>query len=70
MGNNESEVIQMENILNILTDGGIALAVIAYFMYRDNKYTSSIVESIAKFQIELERLSHNIEEHLFKKEGD
>lgn len=58
---------ELDNILNILTDGGIALAVIAYFMYRDNKYTSSIVESLAKFQGELERLSHNIEQHLFSK---
>lgn len=57
----------MDDVITIIKDGSIALAVLVYFMYRDNKYTSTIVENITKFQGDIEQLTHTIEQHLFKK---
>lgn len=57
----------MNDVISIVKDGSIALAVLVYFMYRDNKYTSVIVENLAKFQSDIEQLTHSIEQHIFRK---
>lgn len=34
----------MNTVLDVLANGGIAIGVIAYWMYRDNKYTNNLVK--------------------------
>ena len=36
----------MENIINILVNNGSAIASLAYFIYKDNKFTETITKSL------------------------
>lgn len=44
----------MENIINILVDNGSSLALLAYFIYKDNKFTETITKSLTAINESLE----------------
>lgn len=45
----------MEEIFNIIINNGVAIGVLVYFIYRDNKYINYLMTSI-------EELKNNIQE--------
>lgn len=46
----------MDKVLDVLANGGIALGVVTYWMYRDNKYTNNLVNVLSKLQADIELL--------------
>lgn len=38
----------MNEIINIIVNNGVAVAVIVYFMYRDLKYTTALNDTLSK----------------------
>lgn len=59
----------MDTVLDLLTNGGIAIGVIAYWMYRDNKYTYNIVNVLSKLQADIELLPDKLK-NIMTKRGD
>lgn len=59
----------MDTVLDLLTNGGIAIGVIAYWMYRDNKYTYNIVNVLSKLQADIELLPDKLK-NIITKRGD
>lgn len=44
----------MENIINILVNNGSSVALLAYFIYKDNKFTEAITKSLTAINESLE----------------
>lgn len=40
--------MELENIVTVLTNTGVSIAVIAYFMFRDYKFMTRLTENIQK----------------------
>lgn len=58
----------MNEILNIIANNGVAVGVLAYFVYRDNKYLSSLIATLTRLQSDMETLTKTIDDHI--KGGD
>lgn len=59
----------MDKVLDVLANGGIALGVVAYWMYRDNKYTNNLVNVLSKLQADIELLPDKLK-NIIMKRGD
>lgn len=44
----------MENIINILVNNRSSIALLAYFIYKDNKFTETITKSLTAINESLE----------------
>ena len=49
----------MSYIVNLLVNNGVAVVIVAYFIYRDNKWNNTLVETLAEIKTTLQ--SMNIE---------
>ena len=49
----------MSDIVNLLVNNGVAVVIVAYFIYRDNKWNNTLVETLAEIKTTLQ--SMNIE---------
>lgn len=58
----------MNEVLNIIANNGVAVGVLAYFVYRDNKYLSSLIATLTRLQSDMEALTKTIDDHI--KGGD
>ena len=58
----------MSEVINILANNGVAVGVLAYFVYRDNKYLSSLIATLTRLQADMETLTKTIDDHI--KGGD
>lgn len=38
--------MELETVANLLLNSGVAIAVIAYFMYRDNKFMTNLQQTL------------------------
>lgn len=38
--------MELETVANLLLNNGVAIAVIAYFMYRDNKFMTNLQQTL------------------------
>lgn len=50
---------RMNEIINMIINNGVAVVIVAYFIYRDNKWNNTLVETLAEIKITLQ--SMNIE---------
>lgn len=44
----------MEDILKLIVDNGSAVALLIYFIYKDNRYTDSITRALTSIEESLE----------------
>lgn len=49
----------MNEIINMIVNNGVAVVIVAYFIYRDNKWNNTLVETLAEIKTTLQ--SMNIE---------
>lgn len=61
----------MQELIEILTNNGVAVAMVAYFAYRDYKFNNLILTTLTDFKNELrtgiEKISNTLEEREVKK---
>lgn len=50
----------MENIINILVNNGSSVALLAYFIYKDNKFTETITKSLTAINESLDLIKDMI----------
>lgn len=50
----------MDNILTLIVNNGSAIALLAYFIYKDNKFTETITKSLTSIEESLEIIRETI----------
>lgn len=56
----------MDEILSIIVNNGVAVGVLVYFIYRDNKYINTLVATLTKLESGID----TIQKALSKRKGD
>ena len=51
----------MENWINLIINNGSALALLAYFIYKDNKFTETITKSLTAIEESLDVIKQTLE---------
>lgn len=51
----------MSDIINLLVNNGVAVVIVAYFIYKDNKFNNTLVETLTEIVVTLKDLQNNIE---------
>lgn len=51
----------MENIVNIIVNNGVAVGIIVYFMYRDNKFMSNLQKTLTTLETSVNSIQKLIE---------
>lgn len=54
--------MDLDNMINLFVNNGVAVAVIIYFMLRDVKFMASLVTSIQELKDSINNISKNIQE--------
>jgi hypothetical protein len=52
---------KMENWINLIVNNGSALALLAYFIYKDNKFTETITKSLTAIEESLDVIKQTLE---------
>ena len=50
----------MNDIINLIVNNGIAVVVVAYFMYRDYKWNSELIKTMTQMQDSLQLLTNKV----------
>lgn len=56
----------MENIVNLIVNNGIAVVVVAYFLYTNYKWNEKLVDTLARIDETMSRLSDKIDKGVCK----
>jgi hypothetical protein len=51
----------MSEIVNLLVNNGVAVVIVAYFIYKDNKFNNTLVETLTEIVVTLKDLQKDIE---------
>lgn len=51
----------MNDIINLIVNNGVAVVIVAYFIYKDNKFNNTLVETLTEIVVTLKDLQNNIE---------
>lgn len=57
-----TEVINMNDIIALIINNGSAVALLAYFIYKDNKFTETITTALTSINESLEIIKESIKE--------
>ena len=52
----------MENIITMVINNGSAIALLAYFIYKDNKFTETITKALTSIEESLEIIKESLKE--------
>lgn len=50
----------MENLITMIINNGSAIALLAYFIYKDNKFTENITKALTSIEESLEIIKESI----------
>lgn len=51
----------MSDLINLLVNNGVAVVIVAYFIYKDNKFNNNLVQTMTEIVVTLKELQHDIE---------
>ena len=57
----------MDNIITMIINNGSAIALLAYFIYKDNKFTETITKALTSIEESLEIIKESLKEGKDKK---
>lgn len=60
----------MDDILTLLVNNGVAVGIIAYFIYRDNKFMNNLSVTLATLQKSVESVKELLEHSLDRGEKE
>ena len=58
----------MDNILTLIINNGSAVALLVYFIYKDNKFTETITKALASIEESLDIIKESLRERNEKNE--
>lgn len=51
----------MSDIINMLVNNGVAVVIVAYFIYKDNKFNDNLVKTLTEIVVTLKEMQKDIE---------
>lgn len=54
------KIMNFESLLKLIVDNGTSLALLVYFIYKDNKFTENLTKSLTAIQDSLEILKDRV----------
>lgn len=61
--------VSMNEIVNIIVNNGVAVGIIAYFIYRDNKFMNSLTTTLTTLQTSVNSMKELLE-RIYEKEDE
>lgn len=52
----------MNEIVNLLVNNGVAVCVVAYFIFRDYKWNNELLKTLTTIQVTLQEITNKIKE--------
>ena len=52
----------MNDIVNLLVNNGVAVVIVAYFLYKDNKFNNELVKSLTELVGTIKEMRNDIKE--------
>lgn len=62
--------MEIENIVSVIINNGVAVSLLAYFVYRDNKFMSSLDVTLKTLQTSVDSVRDLLEKQAYKKRGE
>lgn len=59
----------MQELITLITNNGVAVAVLVYFIYRDNKFMTTLQTTLQTLIDTVDALKETVQNSTFKKEG-
>lgn len=62
--------MEIENIVSVIINNGVAVSLLAYFVYRDNKFMSSLDVTLKTLQTSVDSVRDLLEKKVEKRDKD
>lgn len=62
--------MEIENIVSVIINNGVAVSLLAYFVYRDNKFMSSLDVTLKMLQTSVDSVRALLEKEVEKRDKD
>lgn len=62
--------MEIENIVSVIINNGVAVSLLAYFVYRDNKFMSSLDVTLKTLQTSVDSVRGLLEKKVEKSDKD
>ena len=62
--------MEIENIVSVIINNGVAVSLLAYFVYRDNKFMSNLDVTLKTLQTSVDSVRALLEKQAEKKRGE
>lgn len=62
--------MEIENIVSVIINNGVAVSLLAYFVYRDNKFMSNLDVTLKTLQTSVDSVRALLEKQVDKKRGE
>ena len=62
--------MEIENIVSVIINNGVAVSLLAYFVYRDNKFMSSLDVTLKTLQTSVDSVRDLLEQKVEKRDKD
>lgn len=50
----------METLINLLVNNGVAVVIVAYFLFKDNKFNNELVKTLTEITLTLKMIKDDI----------
>lgn len=62
--------MEIENIVSVIINNGVAVSLLAYFVYRDNKFMSNLDVTLKTLQTSVDSVRALLEKEVEKRDKD
>lgn len=62
--------MEIENIVSVIINNGVAVSLLAYFVYRDNKFMSSLDVTLKTLQTSVDSVRDLLKKEVEKRDKD
>lgn len=60
--------MELENIVSLIINNGVAVGLLAYFVYRDNKFMTTLAVTLKTLQVTVDSIKDLLEEKKEKRD--
>lgn len=62
--------MELENIVSLIIDNGVAVGLLAYFVYRDNKFMTTLAVTLKTLQVTVDSIKELLEDKKEKRDSN
>lgn len=62
--------MELENIVSLIINNGVAVGLLGYFVYRDNKFMTTLAVTLKTLQVTVDSIKNLLEEKKEKRDSN